>query len=155
VARYNKYGKKIHRLSDLKIFEVSLVDKPANGRKFILFKRLSDPSVSDLDDHEVAERVQSEWEAADEAAQQRILRQVERLEALLDLQTLQKHLSILDPFIRKQILADEGWGWDYDAETGAFKKNAKGKLTPLDGSETKTHVFNFETGKWKPKKQRR
>jgi hypothetical protein len=142
-------------LSDLRVFEISLVDKSANNRKFLMFKRLSDPTTTNMDENELAKKLETEWEQADETEKQKVLLEINRLDALLSLMILEKHLSALDPSIRKRVLADEGGGWDYNPETGAFTKSEKAKLTPLEGSEPKSHVFNFENGKWEPKRHRR
>jgi hypothetical protein len=142
-------------LSDLRVFEISIVDMPATGKKFFLYKRLVEPQLCGMSDVEVEKKLQKEWEQADEAERKKVLREVDRLDALLSLMILENNLLALAPPIRKQILADEGRGWDYNPETGAFTKSEKAKLTPLEGAESKSHYFNFETGKWHPKRERK
>jgi hypothetical protein len=151
VAKLNRFGKKRYRLSDLKIFEISMVDVPANGRKFLLYKRMTDPQFQGMTDQKIEAKLQKEWAEATPEEREKVFAEINRLNGLLDLMLLEKHLDQLDSNTRKEVLADEGRNFDYNPETGEFTRIKKVGLTPLPGSETKSHFFDFSDGKWHKK----
>jgi hypothetical protein len=144
--------KRINRLKNIVVKEISLCSRPAvQASKFFLFKSLNG-HFNGMTDQEIEQQLQDEWKNATPEEKELVMKEIDRLNNLLDLMLLEKHLAALDPSTRKEVLASEGMGWDYDPLNGEFKKTVQKQiLTPMEGSTTKSHYFDFEDGKWHKK----
>jgi hypothetical protein len=147
-------GKRITQLVDVDVSEISLVDKPANLKRFILFKAL-DGVPEESTPEQFAETCAQEWASLDAEQRAKITQEIEKMNALLDLYILQKHLDDLkkrDAFLWASVDSHPAQ-YNYDAETGTFEKREDFIAHPE--ADRPTHYFDFEAQKWLPKGNRK
>ena len=156
--RMEKYKRSIrrhrkNRLSNITVDEVSLVDRPANLRPFLLYKKMGqDFTLADLNDPELGAQLEEEWENATPEEKAEILAELEKIASMLDGLVMSQQMRAIykgDRALFNQIRENpERFNWDI--ETGfSLKEVYKFKLTKTY-NEAKTHYFDTESLRWVP-----
>ncbi len=153
--RYRKQQK--YRLSDVVCDEISLVDRPANNRTWILFKKISDDTL-DLNDPDVVARLEEEWaNMSDEerAEVEKALKELaEKFGLLLDAQAMEidyRKLKKSDPGLARRVRDfphEVDWSWE---KGFTLRPEFEFKLTK-NFNQAKTHFFDSESMRWIPLK---
>jgi hypothetical protein len=150
--------KKPRRLKNVSVSEVSIVDRPANMRKFLLFKRMGEDAgiLPSSDEHGI---YQAQFEAQSPEVQIEFLEQArelnDRVDAIAECRLLAQGLHNLakrDPGLLKELEADPR-AFSYIIGEDGVPIISK-KISQDNPFETPSHVFEPETGRWVPKARR-
>jgi hypothetical protein len=104
--------KKVNRLKDISISEISLVDAAAvglNGKNFIIYKRLTDPDLPELDEpltEEQEEELNKAFDELNDKEKIAILKELEWMGIKLEIHNLEKALDQIkanDPALYEEI----------------------------------------------------
>jgi hypothetical protein len=143
--------KKVNRLKDISISEISLVDLAAvgvNGKNFLLYKRLSDENLPlDVNEWtpEQMEAINQEFEALSDSEKEGILKELEWIVTLLEVQEIEKTMDRIkkeDSFLYAEI-CHHGERFDVSDDFQEIVRKQK-----ASAPETRERFYDEVNGRW-------